>query len=328
MACERKWYYRYRLGVRLRGGHFAEAADLGKIYHRFQLEGPGSDETVKAWVREKQAAIVARIEKGEDLDGTLARKANKMTDLFNIAQAMAEVFWERFPTPDWLVDIDKEVKIEMTLPEPWQDVLLSGTIDRLVLNTKSREVWVRDHKSTGMLLAAIFSGAGWRVQGRIYRLLAEHWLVHDYGSPVNIVRGFILDGAERPGIKLCRTDVANAKKWNCTEQEAYLRRVKEWYKEKEGKDDAEVMKSRAVLYTEDRYPQELVRSFDAFQRYATLQDARPSAYHRDISGHECFNYNKVCIYHDLCDSDPKNWDELFEKKFKIVTPEEAEAEED
>lgn len=348
LRCERKWFLQYRAGVRLRGGYLKEAATLGTIYHRFQLEGPGqeAEEKVRSWLREKQAAIVERIEAGDDIDGTLARKANKLTELFDIAKVMSNIFWEKFPMPDWFVEIAKEVHVEMPLPEPWSDVILSGTIDRLLLDTKTGFVWVRDHKSTGQSLDSIFAAAGWSLQSRIYRLLAEHWLrsqsviklllnytqsQRDHALAINqlakcTVQGFILDGIERPGIKLCRTDEKNAKEWNCSVSEAYLRRVKDWYREYEGKEDRCVMRSKAALYAEGRYPRELKTAFNKIAGLARrTQD--PNDYDRDVTRSECFCYQRACPYIDLCNTDPKQWDSLFERKYKRVSADEAEFDE-
>jgi len=340
VACERKWFLKYRLGVVLRGGSYKEAADLGTIFHRFMLEGAEGEGKVLAWVNEWRLRLHKQISAGEDLDGNLARTSNKLSELYNIAEAMARIFREKYPQPEWFKTIGREIKHEFT----YEGVLLSGTLDKLLLDTRTNNVWIRDYKSTGRALMAIFAGAPWRVQGRIYRLLAEDYLFHsvpDLGKttvteeqlekavapflsmdqktlnsivPVN-VQGFILDGIKKPGIKLCRTDIANAKKWNVSEAEAYLRRVKEWYKETEGKDDAPVMKSMGVMYTEARVTPELEKVLSMFRKYQADVTLDPMAYSRDPSGRECFAWERQCEYYDLCMRDPKNWDDLFEKKY-------------
>jgi len=309
-ACERKWFLQYRLGVVLRGGSYKAAADLGSIYHRFMLEGAGGEPEVRAWLDEWRLGLHKQIAAGEDLDGNMARTSNKLDELYNTAEAMAHIFWEKYPQPEWFKTIGREIKHEFT----YEGVLLSGTLDKLLLDVRSDDTWVRDYKSTGRALTAIFAGAAWRAQGRIYRLLAEDWLRTVYGSPINKVKGFILDGIEKPGIKLCKKDIGNAKKWGVPYQEAYLRRVREWYKEKEGRDDAPVMRSLGVLYTEERVPPELQKVLVQFRQFQKMA-LDPQLYSRDPSGQACFQWERQCQFYDLCNTDPKQWCELFEKKY-------------
>jgi hypothetical protein len=310
MACERKWFLKYRLGVTLRGGEFHESAELGTIFHRLMLEGPGNEEMVREWLRTQQVALVEKINAGGDLDGTLTRKANKMFDLFNTAQAMAQAFWEKYPDPPFFQVLGKEITHECE----YQGVLISGTIDKLLLDTRNDQTWIRDYKSTGRGLVAVFAGAAWRLQGSLYRILAEDWLRNVYGSPINIVRGFILDGIVRPGIKLCKTDQANAQTWKCGVEEAYLRRVKEWYAAEEGKRDDKIMRSVASIFTGPVATPELKR---ALMYFADLQGGPidPERYCRDVTGRECFAWERECPYHSLCGTNPDNWDQLFESKY-------------
>ena len=65
IECERKWFYQYRIGVRLRGTQYKEAATLGKIYHKFQLCGPDKEQEVRAWIRGQQQTLMARVDAGD-----------------------------------------------------------------------------------------------------------------------------------------------------------------------------------------------------------------------------------------------------------------------
>ncbi len=320
IACEMKWFLKYRLGVTLRGAEVKEGATLGKIYHKFQQFGPGKENEVLLWVREKQKVLMDRADKGEDLDGSMVRLANLMTDLYHKAEAMAHLFWERYPQPDYLRTVGTEIKI--SAPSPVLGQTIEGTIDKLLENTKDGRYWIRDHKSTGMSLDSIFGGLEWSVQSRIYRILGFHYLTTlKPFTPGEWLRGFILDGILRPGIKLCRTDEKNAKTWNCSIQDAYLRRVKEWYKEK----DQDAMLSRAMIYDEPLYPDELVKAL-SLMRDLSVRPIELKAYSRDITRTECFKYNTKCIYHDLCSTDLSQWDSLFETRYKIEEVKEDEIE--
>ncbi len=310
-GCERYWFFQERWGVILRGVKVKEGATLGNIYHMFQKLGPGQDEEVKAWVRKMQSDLMARVDKGEDLDGEMVRLANLLTTLYQKAEAMAHLFWERYPTPSYLKTIGTEIKHTLTIATgKLEGLVLEGTIDKLVQDTRSSgNLWIRDHKSTGMnSLDVIFAGFTWSTQGRIYRILATDYCrkYDDKGA----VLGFILDGIMKPGIKLCKKDDKNAAAWRCSVEEAYLRRVKEWYAEKDA------IRSQSIVFNEPLYPPELVKELLKMQELGT-RDNNPDSYARDPSRYHCYLYDTQCIYHDLCSSPKSRWEELFDNKYKI-----------
>lgn len=321
VSCKRKWWCQYRMGIVLRGGEFKEAAELGTIYHRLQLKGPDNVAEVRSWVSEKQTKLMARVQKGEDLDGELVRLASAMTSLFNRAKAMAEVFWEKYPQPKNFTVIGAEIKHRMM----FEGLVLEGIIDKLLRNEQDLAAWIRDHKSTGRGLDSLFGGLAWSLQGRVYRILAEdilrdgQWVVSDKPQ----VKGFILDGIMMPGIKLCKTDEKNAKEWNVSVEDAYLRRVKEWYRDYEVKANLEGKKrdkalfSVAMLFSEPIFPPELKAVFDMMRELAHRPVDQPALFERDVTRMACYQWGKQCLYHDLCSKDPKQWDELFEGKYKF-----------
>ena len=321
-GCERCWFFAERWGVELRGIKVKEGATLGNIYHKFQALGPEKQDLVKPWVSKMQLELMARVEKGEDLDGQILRLANLLTTLYNKAEAMARLFWERYPTPSYLKTIGTEIKHSMTIPSgPLAGMILEGTIDKILEDTRKDcgDIWIRDHKSTGLkTLDVIFAGFPWSPQARIYRILAldymvkNDWVGQDPKWALAHVKGFILDGIMKPGIKLCGKDDKNSKLWNCSVEEAYLRRVKEWYAEK----DTAAIKSQAIMFNEPLYSAELVRELMFMQRLGKRPNV-PSIYSRDPSRFHCFLYDSPCIYHDLCAAPMSRWPELFDTKYKI-----------
>lgn len=298
----------------MRGGELKESATLGQIYHKFQQLGPGKEGEVRAWVREMQNELMAKVERGEDIDGNAVRLANLMTDLYNKAEVMAQLFWEKFPQPSYLRTIGTEIKVSMQ----YHDLTLEGTIDKLLENEQDGAVWIRDHKSSGRPLAVLFGGLAWSLQARLYRVLATHF-VSEPGSELQPIRGFIFDGILKPGIKLCKTDDKNAKEWNVPVQEAYLRRVREWYATYKAEKDKEAMLSRGIIFNEPLFPDELLRVF-SIMRALIARPVKPECFWRDLTRQACFQYEKQCIYHDLCESPEWKWDELFENKYKIEEP--------
>jgi hypothetical protein len=317
----------------LRGVKIKEGATLGQIYHKFQALGQGNQDLVRPWVTKMQTDLMARVEKGEDLDGQILRLANLLTTLYNKAEAMARIFWERYPTPSYLKTIGTEINhtMTMTIPSgPLAGMILTGTIDKIVVDTRNGDIWIRDHKSTGMkTLDVIFAGFPWSPQARMYRILTENYLLIEMAREAKtgdgrktydgMIKGFILDGIMKPGIKLCGKDEKNSKVWNCSVEDAYLRRVKEWYAEK----DTAAIKSQAIMFNEPLYPPELMYELGKMAGYRDLPND-PKMYSRDPSRFHCFLYDSPCIYLDLCESPMVRWPELFDTKYKIKEEEKNE----
>jgi hypothetical protein len=242
---------------------------------------------------------------------------------------MARIFWERYPTPSYLLTIGTELKHSVTIQSgPLAGMVLTGTLDKLVQDTRKDcgGIWIRDHKSTGMkTLDVIFAGFPWSPQARIYRILAldymvkKDWIGQDLKWALSHVKGFILDGIMKPGIKLCGKDEKNSKVWNCSVEDAYLRRVKEWYAEK----DTAAIKSQAIMFNEPLYHRELVKELMLMKGLADHPND-PRAYPRDPSRFHCFLYDSPCIYLDLCESPMVRWPELFDVKYKIKEEEKNE----
>jgi hypothetical protein len=314
-GCEKCFFFKERWGVELRGVKIKEGATLGQIYHKFQKLGPGHEQEVRAWVTKMQTALMARVEKGEDLDGQILRLANLLTILYNKAEAMARIFWERYPTPSYLKTIGTEIKHSVTIQSgPLAGMVLEGTIDKVVHDTRGLDVWIRDHKSTGLkTLDVIFAGFPWSPQARMYRILAKD------RYPDNKITGFILDGIMKPGIKLCGKDDKNSKVWNCSIEDAYLRRVKEWYSEK----DTDAIKSQAIMFNEPLYPKEFTDELLKMKQLGSLANDL-ILYNRDPSRFHCFLYDSPCIYLDLCESPMSRWPELFDTKYQIKKEEKNE----
>jgi hypothetical protein len=322
LSCERKWYYRFRLGIALRGVEIKESADLGKIFHKFMEVGPERKDEVLKWVRQRQTDLMKRVDAGEDLDGSIIRLANMLTDLYNKAEVMATLFWKKYPQPDYLETIGTEIKISV---QSNYGIPIEGTVDKLLRDTKTGNYWIRDYKSTGRSLARIFGGLPWSIQARIYRLLGLG-VLDSMGlwKDNSQLKGFILDGILKPGIKLCRTDEKNAKSWGCNVEKAYLQRVEEWYKEK----DEDAILSKAMIYNEPTLPQELAETLTFMRGLSTRPPDDPENFLRDITRRTCFEYEKQCIYHDLCKTPVAYWDSLFESKYKFVGTEEKNGEEE
>jgi hypothetical protein len=127
------------------------------------------------------------------------------------------------------------------------------------------------------------------------------------------VKGFILDLAKVPSIKLCGKDEKNAAKWECTVMEAYIQRVKEWY---EGQEE-EAMKSMAIKFNEPIENMEIIRTVQhVLLMWGT--EALPENFSKDLTRSTCYAYEKECPYYVLCSSDPVTWPSIIEQMFEVV----------
>ena len=324
LNCPRAWFLTYRWGLTLKGGEFTESADLGTIYHKFQQLGFEKQDLVLPWIKKWQSSLLAKIDKGEDLDGQIARTVSALTVSYNKAEAMSRAFWEKYPQPSYLKTIGVEIKHKMDLkfPEAKITIPLEGTIDKLLLDTRNGNIWIRDHKSTGRSLHSLFLGIQWSIQARLYRILAEDYCDKykkydtECGKLKAEVVGFILDGILKPGIKLCGKDEKNAKVWDCSLDVAYLRRVKEWYAVKEEENVDSTIKSQSIMFNEPLVPDELKRDLGRLWKIS-LQGKDPKHYSRDGTRFHCFLYEKPCIFESLCSSPISSWPELLDTKYKI-----------
>lgn len=334
MSCKRKWFCKYALGLELKTRQVSESADLGKIYHKYQQFGPGKEVEVRAWVRKQQMEIQSQIDRGEDLDGSLSRLVTSLSVATKKSEAMAQIFWESYPQPSYFKTLATELKIEtpisfIGLCGNLIYINVEGTIDKLLQIEDSGDIWIRDHKSTGRNLLFLFDGLPWSIQGRLYRILADYYCESNNIS--GTIKGFILDGILKPGIKLCRTDEKNAKDWKCTPEEAYLRRVKEWYIEKneKAKNNPETetpsFKSQSIMFNEPLLPMELRRDLST---YYELQFGGndPKKYNRDESRQACSSFERRCIYMPLCAAPINQWPDIIDAKYTIKPIEEDDGE--
>ena len=83
-----------------------------------------------------------------------------------------------------------------------------------------------------------------------------------------------------------------------------------------------------MLFTEPLYPKELTDLLCYMAELKNRQSLHPSLYARDVTRYSCFKYEKQCVYHDLCSTDPDQWDALFESKYKFTEPETEESAEE
>jgi hypothetical protein len=294
-------------------GEFKPAPELGTLVHSLKEEGPDGIEKVREEVVALQADLMKRIAGGEDLTGELARAAQGLTELFNKALVMCRIFWQKYPTPANLKVLARELTVVMP-PDATCKYPRRGRIDELVLDEDSRNVWIRDTKTTSRDIAFTLSGCGWSIQSRFYRMLAGYY-VQDVLQRVDVgkVMGFIYDVMQMPGIKFCKKD---------TDFDAYLKRVEQWYLD----NGMDAMASKAILFNEPTIPAELQRDMDEICRLFDAPVDDIEFFSRDETGVSCKGFNRVCDYMKLCESDPVGWPSIINGLYTIASAEKEEAE--
>jgi hypothetical protein len=176
----------------------------------------------------------------------------------------------------------------------------------VVRNTETKQVWIRDYKTSGRDVQYTLAGYLFSLQCRIYRLLA-----HSTGySP----EGFILDILQSPSIKFCKKDKTF---------DDYVKRVKLWYAEKGDKS----VRSFSIRYAEPPMPEELEKVLTFTWSYV-IRPPLAHLFRRDVTGHSCKRYERLCDYYQLCSSDEAVWPVLIASNYEVVPPEETKGDTD
>ena len=301
LRCERCWFLRYRWHLRRNKSKYSAPLDLGTIYHLFMKEGEGNEEVVKQVVRDKQSFLEAEILKGDDLDDSLTKQYNSLTSLYHKAEAIAHIFWDKYPRSERQETIVREQHIVV------DDI--EGTLDEIEIDRRVNAIAIRDTKTTSRSLDTILTGYPYGVQLRVYRFLAEEWCRQN-GLPAP--QGFIIDAVLMPTIKLCKKDEKEARITGCTAEEAYRIRVENWYAEN-GKTS---MVSSAMKFNEPIVPAELDHAFETIRELARRKPD-PMNYERDITGSYCMAYERQCSFYSLCTKHPSMWPVELDGYFEV-----------
>lgn len=352
LGCKRCFMYRDRWCLKPKKKEKAGAANQGHITHRLLQKGPDPDGVSEVWAETSLeiAKALAHVEKGEDLLGEWAMRATLLDQMYGKALAICTILWEKHPQPDTHITLGREepASFLIRLGEPGDNDSLvteiAGTLDHIILDTVTDKIYIRDYKSSSRDPLFTTTGYQWSLQCRLYRLLAGAYLQQLIGSDGEFlykgrhIDGFVLDVLQVPMISLCGKDrdydesphtFKSGKRKGETEMrreyfgqpkfENYLQRCKEWYTLLDNK---EPIQSSCILFTENSMPPELRADLRIAAVYQNV-DAVPENFPRDETTRFCKNYERQCIYYDLCSSDPLGWDEIIEQKYDVVVPDDA-----
>lgn len=309
--CARFYLYRNKWGIIPKASQYSAAPKIGNLVHRMMKVGQDNVTVVHEEVMKTYNTLLDRINKGEDLEGYLAREAKEIGDLYNKALAICTIYWERFPPKDYIDTIGREMVLERTYSPPMRgiqtsssEVPLIGIIDWLVSDDRSYTNWIRDFKTTSQSFEMKVTGLVYGLQGRFYRFLCKD----------KHIKGFILDMIKTPGIKLCGKDKKTADLEGITPAEAYKARVEEWYETED-----EVMESRAVAFLDEPVDNKELMTHLNYACQLWLTDCDPKKFMRDITLRKCTGFRKQCPYYGLCSSAMATWPAQIEQFYQIRT---------
>ena len=326
LHCKRCWMFKNRWGIKPKRRKLKTSAKLGSLAHRLLELGPEGEGQVRKEVSDRLTQIQNDIEATGDLFGNLEYEATHLQELLDKAVVMVHILWNKYPVSDSYTVLEKEKKVTVKVALPTgREVLLAGTIDEVLQNNETREIWNKDHKTTGRNIDFTLTGYQFGLQCRLYRILSAYYLNTK-------ITGFILNILQTPTIKfgLYDRDFTEAEHTFKTGKRAgetelrktyegepkfenYLKRCKEWY-ENQGIASA---RSFSIRYTEPLFPDELVAAIEDAENCNALK-ATPELFDRDVSGTTCKAWERVCDYYPLCKTNPAAWSDIINNEYEIV----------
>lgn len=312
--CPRKFLFRYRLSLSPR--NYREALTIGKMYHKIKAHiyaGATEQEAIFAADQHRQdylkelgllcddAGMLPWGQPFADI-GTKSQKdyaVGKALALWTNAYAPAEDHWE-------VVGSEQMVEFKFsTIARP-----IRLRLDALLRHKKSGLYYIQDHKTCSGDPRLRMETCQFEIQTRIYRLGASNWLA-EQGIDPTLLRGFLHDVVSKPTIR-------QKQKETFTE---YLQRIDTTYTEKQAAhrtnpDNEPVFMRSCVDFNTPLMDDELL-----FQlREASLASSawvRLDTFERRANS--CRNYNSVCPFLKLCNTNPAMWPAEIAGKFTVIT---------
>lgn len=302
--CPRRYLFSNRLRWGLRKSESSSALVIGTIVHRF-MAGLYAGMSAAQVTDTLAAAVTPLIDEETD-----SKRRQNMLKEWNVARVMVDHWLLAYGHPN-----DHEIEVlavEQTLCAPLtflgkHTTSLIGTLD-VALQNKSVEVWIMDHKTTGLRPSLFASGLAYDNQSRAYR---ELWnAAHPDTPAVGIIHNILM----KPTIRL---------KKNQTYEE-YYEEVGEWYESQAICDPgtAPFMKSY-VRFLEPPLAEcpEARNIVEAEARWCCIEPNLADFYRNRRS---CYDYNRPCPYLDLCNTNPRAWattlTDAQERKFQRLEP--------
>lgn len=330
-GCPRKFLYREKMGLKPKG--YSSPLFMGQVFHRVlqsMFMGQSPEEALDSagpMVTRLTCEIMGQAnEVGMIGNKDAASLAKKAEEDYHKARAMAWAFMQFSPF-DWseweiLTHPDGTPMVECLLQAniPGVSVPLIAPCDLALIHKETGEVWIVDHKTTGMDTKARADSVRISSQMALYRLVLQCHLDNwagDSGEPIREVVGSIHNIVKKPGIKYCPNTKDKAG------FQSYLDRLLLWYKETHEADpqNSPIFQSQ-TRFSEPPLTEEI---FLRLRQMSRASRAAPDIHRFYRAGdYACLNFNSVCPYLCLCSSAPAMWPGLVKDRFDISFREDEE----
>jgi len=322
--CPRKFLYEYKLGITPR--RYESALTMGTIVHKVLQSlfmGQTAEEALEVCQRllqTEQQKLIGQagpdgfLPTGEALESTL----KKLEEDYHKARATGLAFWSFVPFPKDKYEVlrtpDGEPMVETLLEceYPGLSRPIRTPCDVALMEKGTTNVWIVDYKTTSFDPRKRAIPTKISAQLAIYRLcLQTHldlWHEEDPEKyPKYTVIGSMHAVIKKPGIKFCKKDATFA---------AYIDRLIEWYKDAEAKDP----ENPPLILDPNRFNKPLMTSelWGRLKQFCKAAHASPNIDHFYRVGESaCLQYNRVCPFMSLCNSDPAMWPDVIEQRYDI-----------
>lgn len=321
--CPRKFLYTYKLGIKPRT--YQPALHIGNVLHlvlQSLFMGKSQTEALDAAKQYfhrycnqllSDADEAGFTPQGKSIEGVV----KSAEEDYHKARAMAVAFmsfkpfdwkkWHILYTPDGTpcVELLLEAKVKGV------SVPIIAPCDLALVKVGTREVWIVDHKTTSIDTLARAKSIKISPQVALYRLVLQCHL-DQWGEQSKEHKGLRVCGSihniiKKPTIKYCKKDKSF---------EDYINRVTEWYKEKHKDDPSHSpILQPETCFTEPTMTKEL---YLRLRQQARASRAAPDLDRFYRAGdYACHQFNTVCPFIDLCDSDPVMWPDIIRTRFDI-----------
>jgi hypothetical protein len=321
--CERRFMFTYLWGLHPKHPPLSIAMSTGSRVHELLSVGPDRISEIEEKNKVAENELVRQIDSGEDLFGENAKRIEALDDIWNKALAIANILWEKYPAnPDHTI-----IGSEQLIQAPYGDIPLQGTLDKIISNKKDGTYYIRDYKCSSRPTEFVMTGMKWNIQSWMYKLLFE--LTHFVPCT-----GFIWDVIQVPSIKMSgadrdftMTEIVSGKNKGEMKKEYigepqlknYITRCKEWYSvngDQSCRSFCERFPNSYYLSVPLDISSTLTRVYDAVLN----REPHPNYWPRDVSGHSCKGFNRVCELYGLCNLDTAAWPIQIEKDFTLKNP--------
>lgn len=356
--CPRYWLWRHGAGLVQKRQYRQEALDIGTLLHAamedhvLQLHGKqkkGESKLSAAYTRiQGEIALNWTMSNGE-IGPEAVGELRTLEENRDLAVAMSAVWVQRYPVPkEWKL---LGTELEITAQIAGIHLPIRGTLD-LVWQRPDGSIVIDDYKTCSESPIERARSIPMEIQPQVYPILAAQFCKDNKIRRAK-VKAFRHCLIEKPGIRLCGKDHKAVEQGKAkTAQEAYNKRVLDWYT---GKGDYEkdadtirlsprMARSELSFDMSDLVYDKATKSWGSspldLETYATLANharaaaqsdylVQPVLHWGDIvkwqrNRSACQKWGKPCAYLDLCISESTNGGAtaagIVAERFKVEQP--------